>query len=167
MAWNNTSFSRPKCLRYEVAVGFETSQELTHSVQPISWGQSISCSLKAREYLQLSPCPPTAKEDQHYNSVLGRSVKIYLYCHLLASAAIPERAKCTLVGKWKAQDWVLATKMDTSPSLCSHECKHPFGEPELSTAKDTAAEEDQHLRYTKKKKVKNSYSLDPHDRNKE
>lgn len=57
--------------------------------------------------------------------------------------------------------------MDTSPSLCSHECKHPFGEPELSTAKDTAAEEDQHLRYTKKKKVKNSYSLDPHDRNKE
>lgn len=61
--------------------------------------------------------------------------------------------------------------MDTSPSLCSHECKHPFREPELSTAKDTAAQEDQHLRYTKgkkkKKKVRNSYSLDPHDRNKE
>lgn len=42
--------------------------------------------------------------------------------------------------------------MDKSPSLCFHERKYPFSEPELSTAKDTAAQEDQHLRYTKKRK---------------
>lgn len=57
-------------------------------------------------------------------------------CNVTCSQVLPcqKGPRCKPVGKWKTRGWVLGTKMETSPSLCFHKCKHPFREPEISTA---------------------------------
>lgn len=76
-------------------------------------------------------------------------------------------------GKLKVQDWVQGTKMEASPSLCYHECKHPCREPKLSTAEQRIQQPREgstlgmQNKTKRNKKVRNSQSLDFPEKNKE
>lgn len=60
--------------------------------------------------------------------------KIYLDVACLQLLPCQKEPRCKRVGKWKAEDRDPGTKMEASPSLCFHKCKHLFRVPEPSTA---------------------------------
>lgn len=78
--------------------------------------------------------------------------KIYLDVACLQMLPCQKEPRCKWVGKWKAEDQDPGTKMETSPSLCFHKCKHLFRVPEPSTAEQrTQQPKESSILDTKKK----------------